>query len=259
MSCKGEDLKVVTQFKYLGDILNSRGDNSEMIKDRVGKAVGTTNEIISLCKEVNFGTNQISNMLLLYRSIFIPRLIYNGETWINITLKDYGSLRKSQLSLRRALEISRSVPTAALYLQLGILTIKCEIAIRQLLFLKKILDKNENDPVSQVYREMIKYEFENNWASNVLDLRVKYSLPLNDENVHLLSKRIWKSMVKKQVNTYAFSQLTEECSYNRKTWHLKFETFHLSAYLALLPPDVARVILRARLHMLDLKVNFKKK
>ena len=66
-------------------------------------------------------------------------------------------------------------------------------------------------------------------------------------------------MVKKQVKTYAFSQLTEECSYNRKTWHLKFETFHLSAYLALLPPDVARVILRARLRMLDLKVNFKKK
>ena len=26
---KGEDLKVVTQLKYLGDVLNSRGDNSE--------------------------------------------------------------------------------------------------------------------------------------------------------------------------------------------------------------------------------------
>ena len=133
-----------------------------------------------------------------------------------------------------------------MYLELGILSIKCEIEIRQLLFLKNILDKNENDPVSQAYREMIKYKFENNWASNVLDLRVKYSLPPNDENVRLLSKGVWKSMVKNQVKTQTFSQLTEECSYNRKTWHLKFETFHLSAYLALLPPDIARVILRAR-------------
>ena len=153
-----------------------------MIKDRLGKAVDTTNEIISLCKEVNFGKNQIYNMLLLYRSIFIPRLIYNCETWTNITSKDYAFLRKSQLSfLKRASELPRSVPTAALYLELGILPIKCEIAIRQLLFLKKILDKIENDPVSQVYREMIKYEFENNWARNVLDLQVRYSLPLNDE------------------------------------------------------------------------------
>ena len=66
-------------------------------------------------------------------------------------------------------------------------------------------------------------------------------------------------MVKKEVKAYVFSQLTEECSHNRKTWHLKFETFQPSAYLALLPPDVARVILRARFRMLDLKVNFKKK
>ena len=60
------------------------------------------------------------------------------ETWTNITSKDYASLRKSHLSfLKRALEIPRSVTTAALYLELGILPIKCEIVIRQLLFLKK--------------------------------------------------------------------------------------------------------------------------
>ena len=88
-------------------------------------------------------------------------------------------------------------------------------------------------------------------------MRVKYSLPLNDGNIRLLSKGVLKSMVK--VKTYAFSHLTEECSYNRKAWHLKFETFQPSAYFALLPPDVARVILRARLRMLDLTVNFKTK
>ena len=82
---KGEDLKLDKQFRYLGDVLNSRRDNSAMIKDRVRKALGTTNEIFSICKEVNFGNNQISNMLLLYRSIFIPRLMYNCETWTNVT------------------------------------------------------------------------------------------------------------------------------------------------------------------------------
>ena len=59
-------MKVDTQFKYLGDVLNSRGDNLAMIKGRVAKTVGTTNENISLCKEVNFGKNRVSNMLLLY-------------------------------------------------------------------------------------------------------------------------------------------------------------------------------------------------
>ena len=57
-------------------------------------------------------------------------------------------------------------------------------------------------------------------------------------------------MVKKQVKTYALTRPFEECSYNRKTWHLKLETFQ---------PDIAKVILREMLWILDLKVNFKRK
>ena len=37
------------------------------------------------------------------------------------------------------------------------------------------------------------------------------------------------------------------------------ETFQPAAFLASLPPDVARVIVRSRLRMLDLTVIFKKK
>ena len=44
ISVKGEDHNIDIQFKYLGDIFNIRGDNATMIKDRVGKAVDTTNE-----------------------------------------------------------------------------------------------------------------------------------------------------------------------------------------------------------------------
>ena len=74
-----------------------------------------------------------------------------------------------------------------------------EIEIRQLLFLKKILDKNEKDPVPQVHQEMIKYDSVNNWANNVLDLWIKYSLPLNDEN-----KCVCKSMVKNKLKPMHF-------------------------------------------------------
>ena len=47
-------------------------------------------------------------------------------------------------------------------------------------------------------------------------------------------------MVKQQVKTYEFAHLAKECSYNRKAWHLKFETFQPAAFRALLPPDDVR-------------------
>ena len=45
-----------------------------------------------------------------------------------------------------------------------------------------MLDKNENDPVSQAYQDMIKYGFGNNLLNNVLDLQVKYS-PAGAQNM----------------------------------------------------------------------------
>ena len=66
ISISGKKVEIENSFRYLGDIFNSQGNNSDLCKNRLGRAVGTSIEIISLCKEVNFGKNQINNMLLLY-------------------------------------------------------------------------------------------------------------------------------------------------------------------------------------------------
>ena len=72
ISISGEKVEIKTSFRCLGDIFNYHGDNSDLCKERARKAIGTSIEIISLCKEINFGKNQISEMLLLYHSIFLP-------------------------------------------------------------------------------------------------------------------------------------------------------------------------------------------
>ena len=46
----GEKVEIKNSFRYLGDIFNSQGNNSELCKDRLGRAVGTSIEIISLCR-----------------------------------------------------------------------------------------------------------------------------------------------------------------------------------------------------------------
>ena len=76
------------------------------------------------------------------------------------------------------MELPRSVPTDAFILEMGIWPIKFEIELRQLTYLKRIIDRDQNDPVFQLYKEMLKYSSENNWANNILDLGRKYNLPL---------------------------------------------------------------------------------
>ena len=231
-----------------------------MIKDRLSRATGSTNELISLCKEAVFGRYQIENMLLLYRSVFLPRVIHNSEAWSNLSPKDVADLRIAQLSyLRRFLEVPRSTPTAALYLETGILPIEYEIHIKQVVFLKHILDKDSTDPVVQMYNEMYKFQNEPNWVNNVFELRGRYNLPLNDMNVKSMTRNDWKIFVKNRVKACAFEKLLFQCSSNRKTNQLSYKRLEAQNYLTSLGSSEARIIFKVRVRMLDLKTNFKRK
>ena len=150
----GIKLEPDPQFRYLGDIFNNKGNNSSMCEDRAQKATGSNNEIISLYKESILGNTQISDMILMYHTDFVPRLTYNCESWSNLSSENYALLQKSQLTfLRRVMELSRSVPADALFLEMGIWPIRFEIEFRQLTYLKRTIDTYQNDPVYQLYQE----------------------------------------------------------------------------------------------------------
>ena len=130
--------------------------------------------------------------------MFLPRLIYNCEAWSNMTKNDYETLKSQLLNyLRSIMELPKGAPIAALHLELGILPIKYEIEMRQILYLKKVLGKKPDDPVLLAYKEMLKFDSEDNWANNLLGLRKLYNFPLNDENVKKKMKtEDWKLLVK---------------------------------------------------------------
>ena len=69
----------------------------------------------------------------------------------------------------------------------------------------------------------------------------------------------WTSVVKSAIRQDAFKQLTLQCASNRKTSHLKYESFVRGSYLKNLDPNTARVIFKARTRMFDIKVNYKRK
>ena len=68
------------------------------------------------------------------------------------------------------MEVPEGTPTAALYLELGSWSINFEIEIKKLLYLKRILDKKNDDPVQSCDRKMLKFSEEVNWANDVIGL-----------------------------------------------------------------------------------------
>ena len=87
LKVNGGSMKQADVACHLGDHFNRQGSNSDLCKERATKAEGTIIKLCSLCKGINMENKQIESMLLLYKTVFIPRLIYNCETWSNLTPK----------------------------------------------------------------------------------------------------------------------------------------------------------------------------
>ena len=148
-----------------------------------------------------------------------------------------------------------------LYLELGILPVRYEIEMRQLLFLKCLLDRKHADPSLRTYIEMLKFENETNQANNVLGLRRDYNLPVNDDNIKKMSVSHWKYFVKCAIFKEALLQLQVELSSNRKTNHITYQHFSIKPndYLLQLPSHLARLVFKAKTRTLDIRVNYKRK
>ena len=74
-----------------------------------------------------------------------------------------------------------------------------------------------------------------------------------------MSHKDWKHLVKSTLVRHAFLDLKKESAINKKTNHLEFVLLKPAAYLFDLGPQFARVILKVRTRIFDIKVNFKKK
>ena len=234
-----DKINSVQKARHLGVLLNEKGNYSDLCEDTTDRAKTTVNELCALNKGINFGHRQIESLLILYKSVFVPRLIYNCEAWSGLTIKEINILRTSQLNfLRCMLEVPKGTPTAALYLELGILPTYFEIEIEHLIYLKRILDKKNDDPVQLCYREMLKCSEDVNWA-NVIGLRKKHNFPLHDDNVKNMGS------VKSAIYREAFWELKVECYSNKKTSHIIYKHFGTSDYLLKLSPELARLVFKA--------------
>ena len=117
-----------------------KGDNQTLCAERCSRANSTIIELMAICHDVVFGRKQIEVMLLLYTSVFLPRLLYNCEAWSNLSKNDIKSLQASQLSYLRCVnEVPKSTPVADLYLELGILPVKTDIFLSSPLSLGLVL------------------------------------------------------------------------------------------------------------------------
>ena len=259
MTIDGEKKVMPSQeIIYLGDVFNHLGNNDDLIKDRVRRGTKAIICITSLIQEANLGVHEVSVWLLLYRALFIATVVFNSQTWSRLRTTDIENLRVVQMKLlKRIFNLPSSTSNSFLLLELGVLPIEAEIHKRQLMYLYKILQLPEDDPVTQMFNNLVilSEDGENNWWTQVKPRLKVYGLPEDVEIIKNLSKDAFKAMVNKGVVQVWLQRLRTECSARKKTSNLVYEKLGMQDYLKVLFPSQAKLILKSRCQTLDIKTH----
>ena len=76
---------------------------------------------MAVVKTEEFRTRQIEVILKLIQPCFESKLLYNSETWFNISEEGYKKLEMSQNSLyKKSLRVPQSTPNSAIILEFGL-------------------------------------------------------------------------------------------------------------------------------------------
>ena len=114
--------------KYVGDVFNHRGTNSDLIVDRVRKCTGKMISILALCEESGLGRYTVQSAILLYKTMFVQMLIFNCQGWSHLTQENLSTLQRLQLKfLNLILWLPLSTSNTFIFLEFGILPLSHEI------------------------------------------------------------------------------------------------------------------------------------
>lgn len=245
----------VQKAVYLGDVFNSRGDNNDLIQDRVIRGTRCLVSVMSECNVITRGCLELLVLILMYRSLFIPTVLYNCEAWNNLTQEQLKELQTIQLKfLKRALHVPRSTPNALVLLELGILPIENEIHLRQLRFLHHVLTLDPHDPVKEAFEQQKLFKFERNWANEIHSLMKEYSIEVSEQEISNMSLDKWKSLIKKKITHAAIIKLNEQRqSLSKGSTIPPYKSLCQQGYLSAMLSEDARTMFQIRSQICNTK------
>ena len=197
----GKSMKRKISEKYLGDFIQlGVADSAEAtINERCRKMFSAKNEINAIeedCRSTTLGGLKVG--IDLWETAYIPSLLNNCSTWMEVKQSSIDKLDELQNSLYKTLlNIPYTTPKAALIWEVGGMKIRLTILQSKLIFMNHIIHLEEGSLAKQIQQSQEKYDA-GGLTQEVKEAIASLSLPnCFEENI---PERRWKYLVKKAIS-----------------------------------------------------------
>ena len=246
------DLQVVSEYKYLGNILSTKLSTNVTQTDLAHRAKVALILLIKALRKINHVTPQI--FYKLFDAQVMPILLYGSEVWGSKGCKIVESVHL--YALKTFLNVSRRTPNDMVYGETGRYPVSINTQIRVVKYWLRILNMDEDRLPKRVYRMLLCTS--DNWASRVKQILIDCDLVsawteqgVGDENAFL------KTLREKLLYKYMVQWVRRITSSARYTFYRQFKkSWKVEQYLYEIDKKVFRdAFIRFRLGISEIYVH----
>ena len=201
-----KDIGQVQEYTYLGFVVSSKGDNLANIRQLEKKSIGVIRKIFNKLGSMNLQQYYFEGAVILMNTMLRGSILYACEMYHNLKETEIRRIERIEEGfMRKILQTSRGCPIIQLYLEIGQAPARFEIQKMRLLYLKYILDEEEDSILKKFLNLQFKEPVRRDWASTVMRDINELEINLSLEEIKNMTKtkfsRIQKIKIKKNARS----------------------------------------------------------
>ena len=255
----GTNMQEVTADKYLGDILSSDSKNTKNINERISKGLGIISQICNLLENISFGPHYFEIGVLLRNSMLINGILTNAEIWYNLNTNEINEFEKlDKLFFCKLLEVPKSTPKEAFFLELGVLPINVIIKARRVMYLHNILKQDKRSMLYSFFITQWNNPTKGDWTEYVKQDLEDFHIDISFESIQNKSKNSFKKLIKARAEEYALSRLISVKNTHSKLSNLSYNSLIMQNYLTGEDlPSTKKILFKMRTRMARFGENYR--
>ena len=256
------DIMKTDQYKYLGFVISSKGDNMANIKVMKGKAIGVTRKILSKLQSLNLRQYYFECSLILMNVMLRGTILYAADMYYGLKESELRQIERIDESyMRQVIKTTKGCPITNLYLEFGQIPARFEIIKMRLLFLKYILEQPKESNVRKMLNLQLEKPSLGDWASTCLSDLENINLKLTLDEIRTISKQRYLMILKEKIKDSALKYLLKKRG--KKGSEISYSSIEMSKYLQpfnkALTIEQKREMFEIRNRMVNIQSNFSSK
>ena len=187
---------------------------------------------MNILEGICFGPHLFEIAMLLRESLLVNGTITNAEIWYNLSeseIQEFENLDK--LFFRKLLQVPKSTPTEAFFLEMGAIPIGVIIQARRINYLHSILRRDQSGMLYSFFLTQWYNPSKGDWTVQVQKDLEMFDIECDFEFIRNKSKEAFKKLVKVKAKEYALKKLTVKKESHSKMTNLKYPEIVMQKYM----------------------------